>query len=384
MMRIKFLVFSLLFSLFSIGQLPASYTSVDARMSEIPKHLTSSTSSIANYINSNFKTDDDKIRAVYYWTASNISYNVENRYAVATAETIENKINKTLKTRSGTCGDYAAVFNDIANKVGVNTVVISGYTKQNGNVDALSHVWCASLIGNKWYLFDPTWASGYVDKGRFYKKMDDSYFKVNPSRMIATHMPFDYLWQFLNFPITNQEFYAGIGQVDKSKNRYDFQAEIANYNQLAEVGQLLSAKGRIEKNGVKNELIKKEIAYNTKKIDYLRESKAIADLNYIINLYQEGVTELNAFINYRNRQFKPLNSDAEIRKMIISPNNKLEYCQELLDNLERVGASNTSNINKIKKSLQETVQMARQHEAFTYNYLSKPIKARESLFYTSI
>lgn len=384
MIRIKFLVFSLLFSLFSIGQAPASYTSIDTRMSEIPKHLTSSTSSIANYINSNFKTDDDKIRAIYYWTASNISYNVDNMYAVATTESIGNKIIKTLKSRTGTCGDYAAVFTDVANKVGVNTVIISGYTKQNGKVDALSHVWCASFIGNKWYLFDPTWASGYVDKGRFYKKMEDTYFKVSPSTMIATHMPFDNLWQFLNFPITNQEFYAGISQIDKSKKRFDFQAEIANYNQLAEVDQLLSATDRIEKNGVKNELIKKAIAYNRKKVDYLKESKSIADLNYIINLYQEGVTELNVFINYRNKQFKPLNSDAEIKKMIISPNNKLEYCQELLNNLERVGASNTSNINKIKKSLQETVRMARQHEAFIFNYLSKPIKARESLFYTSI
>jgi hypothetical protein len=268
--------------------------------------------------------------------------------------------------------------------VGVNTVVISGYTKQNGKVDALSHVWCASLIGNKWYLFDPTWGSGYVDNGRFYKKMDDAYFKVSPSTMIATHIPYDYLWQFLNYPITNQEFYAGITQVDKSKKRFDFEAEIAYYNQLAEVDQLLSATDRIEKNGVKNELIKKAITYNRKKVDYLKESKAIADLNYIINLYQEGVIELNAFIHYRNRQFKPLNSDAEIRKMIISPNDKLEYCQELLNNLERIGASNVANINKIKKSLQETVRMARQHEAFIYNYLSKPIKARESLFYTSI
>ena len=27
--------------------------------------------------------------------------------------------------------------------------------------------------------------------------------------MIASHMPFDYLWQFLNSPMTNQEFISG-------------------------------------------------------------------------------------------------------------------------------------------------------------------------------
>jgi hypothetical protein len=40
-------------------------------------------------------------------------------------------------------------------------------------------------------------------------------------------MPFDYLWQFLNYPISNQEFYNGSTGVDKSK-RFDFEAEFQN------------------------------------------------------------------------------------------------------------------------------------------------------------
>jgi hypothetical protein len=30
-------------------------------------------------------------------------------------------------------------------------------------------------------------------------------------------MPFDYMWQFLTYPISNQEFYNGSTGVDKSK-----------------------------------------------------------------------------------------------------------------------------------------------------------------------
>jgi transglutaminase/protease-like cytokinesis protein 3 len=71
----------------------------------------------------------------------------------------------------------------------------------------MSHAWCASKIDNQWYIFDPTWGSGFVNNGKFVNAFDDRYFKANPSEIIASHMPFDYMWQFLTYPISNQEFY---------------------------------------------------------------------------------------------------------------------------------------------------------------------------------
>jgi transglutaminase/protease-like cytokinesis protein 3 len=64
---------------------------------------------------------------------------------------------------------------EIANKVGIDTETISGYTKQNGAVDPMS--WCASKIDNQWYIFDPTWGSGFVNNGKFVNAFDDRYFK---------------------------------------------------------------------------------------------------------------------------------------------------------------------------------------------------------------
>jgi transglutaminase/protease-like cytokinesis protein 3 len=40
----------------------------------------------------------------------------------------------------------------------------------------------------------------------FIKKLNNAYFKVEPAQIIASHIPFDYLWQFLNYPITNGGF----------------------------------------------------------------------------------------------------------------------------------------------------------------------------------
>ncbi len=44
-------------------------------------------------------------------------------------ETSEDKIKNTLKTKKGVCIDYAEVFNDFANKVGIKSVIIEGLYK---------------------------------------------------------------------------------------------------------------------------------------------------------------------------------------------------------------------------------------------------------------
>ena len=113
---------------------------------------------------------------------------------------------KTLKTKKGICADYSILFHEIASLTGIKSFVIEGYTKQNGKIDVLSHAWCAAKINNEWYLFDPTWGSGYVNNNKYTRKINNLYYKVAPSQMISSHMPFDYLWQFLTYPITNQEF----------------------------------------------------------------------------------------------------------------------------------------------------------------------------------
>ena len=109
--------YSLLFLVINFGWAQNSNAVVDGRMAKIPAGSSDSTESIANYIKANFKTDADKIRAVFYWTASNISYDVKNMLTVNFNESVEEKINKTLKTKKGVCIHYAVVFNEIADKL---------------------------------------------------------------------------------------------------------------------------------------------------------------------------------------------------------------------------------------------------------------------------
>jgi hypothetical protein len=47
--------------------------------------------------------------------------------------------------------------------------------------------------------------------------------------MIASHMPYDYLWQFLSYPITNTEFETG-KLLPENQKYFDFEQEITSRN----------------------------------------------------------------------------------------------------------------------------------------------------------
>ncbi|MGO4904656.1 transglutaminase domain-containing protein [Flavobacterium sp. W20_MBD1_R3] len=379
-MKNIFLLLSFFFSLLSIGQVNPGYALVDAKMAAIPANSTTSIDAIASYINANFKTETDKIRAVFYWTASNISYDVANMYSLNPNETGAEKITKTLKTKKGVCIHYATVFNALVQKIGIQSYIIEGYTKQNGKVSDLAHAWTAAKIDKKWYIFDPTWGSGYVNNGKFSKKLNNSYFKAEPAKIIASHIPFDYLWQFLNYPITNAAFYEGKIQSNKTKNYFDFEKEIDKYNALPEADKLFASAERIEKNGLKNAMILERYEGKKEQLTYLRQNANIEKLNTVVRELNEAVVLLNDFIQYRNNKFKPTMSDGEISSMIQTPREKLAKCQNDIYSVGFVGSQNTANVASMKKSIEATLAQAEEHALFVKNYLSKSKIVRKTMF----
>lgn len=379
-MKNIFLFFILFFSITSFSQSKEEYALVDAKMSKIPNTLTTSTDSIAKYINVNFKTENEKIRAVFYWTASNIKYDVKNMFTQNASETQQEKIDNALKTRKGVCIHYAEIFNAVSNKIGIETKIIEGYTKQNGVVATVSHAWCAAKIDNKWFLFDPTWGSGSLTNGVFVKKLNNYYFKTEPSKIISSHIPFDYLWQFLNYPITNQEFYEGKIQANKSKTYFDYLSEIKKNDSLDESQKDNEAAFRIEKNGIKNKLISEYLTVKKKNLEVRKQNNNIEKLNQIVENYNQAIVLLNDFIYYRNKKFKPTLPDSEISKMIQAPKESLVKCQKDILEIGSVGNENSSIIASLRKNIYDTLVQIEEHESFVKEYLSKSKFARKSMF----
>lgn len=363
----------LFFSSFSYCQ----YEVVDNKMAQIPDSITTSTTKIAEYISSNFKTPNDKIRAAFIWTATNISYDVVNMLNQDPTQTEDTKIKSALETKKGVCMHYAAVFNDLANKIGVRTYVVQGYTKQYGKIATLGHAWCASQLDGKWFLFDPTWGSGYVENQKYVKKLDNSYFKVEPSKFIFEHMPFDYIWQFLPTPVTNIEFNGGKNDPKKAKIICDFQVQIDRFDGLSESDKDFEAAERIEKNGLINKLIVEQYNYRKKNFTILKQNTNIDKLNAVVINYNEAIGLLNDFSRFRFNKFKPEQSDELLKKNMQDLLDKMNKCKEDVYNIGSVGAENTSNLMKLKKSILEAVDQTEKQKTFLDTYLSKGLVGRK-------
>lgn len=378
-MKNSFLLLLLIFAQFSIGQVANDFLAIDKIMDEIPANATATTDGIANYIQSNFKTENEKIRAAFYWTAANISYDVANMNQPK-PQTREEKISSALKTRKGVCMHYSEVFSDIANKLGVKTVVVSGYTKQAGKIASLSHSWNASKMDGKWYLFDVTWGAGYVKELVFYKKLTNIYFKSEPADFLKTHMPYDYMWQLNKKPITNDDFYKDKTESELISNAYDFDTEIAQFEVLSETEKILRKMERMEQTGLKNDFFKTEYNLLKRNLDNHKNNKSISTLELIVAEYNQANKLLSDFINYRNRKFVPLVSDAEIRSKAQIPYDKWLFCKEELDKVVNVSKENLANFNSLKKVVATSQKRFEEQLDFVNKYLSKSPSERVAVF----
>lgn len=357
------------------------YAAIDKKAINIADSLTNTTAGISNYVNANFKTDKEKVRAIFIWLASNIEYDIANMYAINFYATKEDKINKTLKTKKGICENYATLFSEIAAGCGIKSFVVEGYTKQNGFADYIPHAWCGAYVDSAWYMFDPTWGSGFMNAGKFYKKVNNSYFKTAPATLIKSHMPFDYLWQFLHYPVTNQEFYEGKIIEDKTKPFFNYKDSIRLYESKNHIDQLISASYRIEKNGVKNAMVFDRLNHIKVELENDRIATSTNAYNVAVVYYNEAIRHLNNFIQYRNKQFNPIKPDADIQQMIDVAFKNIEDANTKLAEIKNADVATTSLISNLQKSITDINVNIKEQQDFLTLYFSKGKAKRKALFY---
>jgi hypothetical protein len=357
------------------------YTSIYVKINSIPDSLMYSSQNLAKYISDNFSTNEEKLRAIYYWMLAHLMYDVDNMFAINIQADKAQIVNKVLATQKGICLDYAYLFEDLATRCGVPCVTIFGFTKQKGFVDYIAHAWVIAKPDSTWLLYDPTWACGYIADKKFIRNINDFYFETKPTNFIKDHMPYDPLWQLLNYPITQDEFFSADFKENKNKPYFNFNDTISQYQKQTDIEKDINATRRIEANGIKNTLTFMRLSYLKTEIAYYQNNEMVSLFNNASANYNDASVLFNQYINFKNNQFIPKKTDAQIKNMIDTTVGMLNASKNKLLEIKNPSQNITSNISSLQKIQNDLKARLDEETVFVNTYLNTPKTKRNALFY---
>lgn len=151
----------------------------------------------------------EKALALYDWIAKNVRYDIA---AYLSGDLPDPSPDTVLASRLTVCEGYSRLFMAMAQAVGLEAVMIPGFSKgfsPDEDKSEPDHAWNAVKIDGKWVLLDATWGAGHIDEHKqFVAEFSRDWFDVEPSRFAATHLPSDAKWQLVSPAISSEEFWA--------------------------------------------------------------------------------------------------------------------------------------------------------------------------------
>jgi len=173
-------------------------------------------SRLSYQLTSDLNTDVEKFRAIYKWVCTNVandysqySKNKRKRYKLKdntvelngwNASFRKTAFKKLVEDHKATCTGYAYLVKELSKHAKIECEIVNGFAR-TGNTDiekmvAPNHSWNAVKLNGKWYLCDPTWASGIQNPEtlQFVFKYNDGFFFTEPKLFAVNHHPEDAKW----------------------------------------------------------------------------------------------------------------------------------------------------------------------------------------------
>ena len=366
-----------------VGSIQAqSMQEVGNKMDQIPGSQTQSISAIAGYITSQFASDEDKIAAIFYWTAHAIRYDVPgSTTGQYDTQTSADKVQSALSSRKGVCMHYSEVFKALALACGIPTELVSGYTKQYGKISTQTHQWCMARINGTWELFDPTWGAGVVNDQEYTPQFNFFFFRTPPAALIESHYPFDYLWQLLPNPLSPEQFKSNETGITGNKVRCNPAEEIPLYFALSANEKSKVELKHLEIMGISNGMLRGEAAFLKRELSYHALNNTSAKLEQVVADFNASITAYNRLILFRNKQFKPALADEDLLALVQLPYADFTQAYLNLMELKEVDRALQGQVVSLKKSFIDTKKAWETQLAFVQLYVSKPSQEREQLFF---
>lgn len=155
---------------------------------------------LANVLCGSFPSQTDKARAIFTWCHHNIAYDAEGFFGNCI---VRGTPEETIFRGKGVCSGYADVYKAIAERAGLECVVVGGHGKGYGHtplkegeepsakIDA-NHAWNAVRIDNgEWKLLDSCWGAGNLGNQVYNKAFAPSMFTRSNEQFGLRHFPSD-------------------------------------------------------------------------------------------------------------------------------------------------------------------------------------------------
>ena len=217
----KNLLQKLLPALFLISVLPAvaqtngrDFKAIDAYVKSLGPLQGMSMGTINNVVSNKFTDKIDKARAIYYWIAHHIAYDIK---AARTNNVTKNTPAEVLASRKATGIGFASLFQDMCSSADIRCLTVDGFVKnssqQIGEKDTeINHSWAVVQLGQSpetWFYVDPASGSGYFDADMkvFTPYYTDAYFFTEKETFNLQHYPDNEAWKLGSAPKNKGDFF---------------------------------------------------------------------------------------------------------------------------------------------------------------------------------
>jgi septal ring factor EnvC (AmiA/AmiB activator) len=119
----------------------------------------------------------------------------------------------------------------------------------------------------------------------------------------------------------------------------------------------------------------------SKKNEVINKQNEIVDVyNGAVTEFNEGTNDLNAFIEYRNKQFTPAKTDAQIKDMLQTAEQKMNRAEATIKSIVGKYDKLDGMIATMDKSMKQANAILNEQKDFLKKYLSKGKVERKFMF----
>ncbi len=360
--------------------------------------------------------DEDSVKVVKIskWITKNIKLNTK---AFKTNELLT--CDEIIKKKQATNQAYSKLFAKMLDYAKIKNSQITGYYKgifyeNNDKFLRANHKWNTAFINGKWYLFDLTLASGYLQnnnttnanpqKLKWIKSYNKDMLFADIYNFRKTHLPLQKYWQLTNTPITLIEFEQNILTKKKTEN-YNYLKQIdANYIKHPKLKNIIKNFDIAFKDNPKNvslmgikynmqavysfEPIKKRSVSNDaeykkaiSKINNLNKQASMQFASHIRNIKKEYKLKGIKNKSFSTKNTKQINAEIKIvnqaiakrQKIIEQLNKKNEIFLSLIQTYEKSKINDENKIIAKPVEISAKVKLTKEYNALT-NTLNTIIK----------